>query len=275
VVDAPAARAAGAATVTTVHGFTGGGLRNRLYEWLQRRAIRKCDAVVAVARSLMRNLLRDGAPAERMHLVVNAWRPTAIPLDRNVARHLLGAEPAEFTIGWVGRLSEEKGLDVALRALPALAGVPARLHVIGAGRERCALRAVAEELGVGDRVVWHGAIQNAERLYRAFDAFALSSRTEGSPIVLFEAMSARVPIAATCVGGVPGMVSEREALLVPANDPEALGAALLEICQAPGAALRRANAAHRRLAAEYREGAWVDRYRIVYDAAVTAAAMRS
>jgi glycosyltransferase involved in cell wall biosynthesis len=253
--------------VTTVHGFTGGNFRNRLYEWVQRRAIRRCDAVVAVARSLVRSLLQDGVPADRMHLVINAWRPSVIPLNRDVARQFLGAVEDEFAIGWVGRLSHEKGLDILLRALPSLGSVPFRLHVIGHGRERTALEAIARNIGIDDRIVWHGVIPNAERLFAGFDAFVLSSRTEGTPIVLLEAMAASVPVVATRVGGIPDVVSEREAMLVAGLDPHELATALNTVFADPGAASRRARAAKLRLAAEYRERSWVERYQLVYDAA--------
>lgn len=266
VVDASAARAAGAAVVTTVHGFTGGDLRNRCYEWLQRRSIRRFDAVVAVSRPLAGRLLQDGIPAHRMHLVVNAWQGGA-PLDRAAARHTLGVPDRIFAIGWVGRLSREKGLDVLLRALPALGSLPYALHVIGEGRERPALEALARQLGVAERVIWHGAISNAERLFTGFDTFVLSSRTEGTPLVLFEAMGAEVPIVTTHVGGIPDIVSDREAVLVPAEDPEALAAAVRTIYALPKAAARRVRAARIRLCAEHRIRNWVERYHLVYAAA--------
>ncbi|MEX0912745.1 MAG: glycosyltransferase family 4 protein, partial [Gemmatimonadota bacterium] len=90
VIDAPVARAAGVATVTTVHGFTGGGLRNRLYEWVQRRAFRRFDAVVAVSDRLREELVAAGVAPERVNAVRNAWRPSAPQLPPGEARERLG-----------------------------------------------------------------------------------------------------------------------------------------------------------------------------------------
>ena len=63
VVDGPAARRWGLGTVTTLHGFTGGGPKNRFYEWLQVRAVRRLDAVVAESRPMAERLRAAGVPA--------------------------------------------------------------------------------------------------------------------------------------------------------------------------------------------------------------------
>src|SRR5437879_12795654 len=73
VVDASVARRLGIPVVTTVHGFTGGGWKNRCYEWLQRRAFRRCDAVVAVCRTLVVGLARGGVPRGRLMDVGCVW----------------------------------------------------------------------------------------------------------------------------------------------------------------------------------------------------------
>src|SRR5204863_178583 len=127
-----------------------------------------------------------------------------------------------FRVGWVGRLRPEKGADVLLAALPLLADLPLVVSVVGEGRQRPQLQQSAARLGLGDRVRWLGNVAEAGRLFAGFDVFALSSRTEGTPIVLFEAMAARTPIVASAVGGVPDVVSPREALLIGADDPAAL-----------------------------------------------------
>jgi len=264
VVDAPAARRSGAATVTTVHGFTGGGWKNRLYESLQLRAFRRFDAVVAVSRPLEARLSRAGVPAGRLHLVPNAWAGPADFAERAAARAVLGAPADGPVVGWVGRLTPEKGADVLLRALPLLARPAVAAVVVGEGPEQHALRELAARLGVADRVVWTGGVPRAGRFMRAFDVFVLSSRTEGTPIVLFEAMAAGVPVVATAVGGVPDVVGEGEAALVPPENPGALAAAVHSSLADPARSTRWAAAACRRLAAEFALEPWLDRYEMVY-----------
>ena len=262
------ARRLGHATVTTVHGFTGGGIRNRFYEWLQLRAFRRFDAVVAVARPLGDRLAAAGVPRERLHVIPNAYAAPGPPLGRDAARTILGVPPEGYRLGWAGRLSREKGADVLVEALGLLRDLPIALSVLGTGREAAALAGRAAALGVSERVQWHGTVPDAARLLPAFDCFVLSSRTEGTPMVLFEAMAAGVPVVATAVGGVPDIVSAEEALLVPPESPAALAGAIRAVYADPAAAAARARAARRRLDRDYGVAGWVERYDATYAVAI-------
>lgn len=266
VVDSGVARGFGAATVTTVHGFTGGGWKNRLYEGLQNRAFRRFDAVVCVSAAQLATLARKGIDASRLRLIPNAWSGPE-PVSRAEARAVLGLSDEQPWVGWVGRLTREKGADVLVESLPGLARLRLGISIIGDGPERDRLQRRAAELNVDSMVRWHGGIPEAGRLLSAFDVFVLSSRTEGSPIVLLEAMAAGVPIVATSVGGVPDMVSPAEAILVPPEDPLALAAAVRQSLAEPGAASARGGAARLRLEREFRCEEWVSRYQAVYEAA--------
>lgn len=261
-----AAGRAGVPAVSTVHGFTGGDLKNRLYERLQERALRRFAAVVAVSRPLVDRLADARVPRERIQLVPNAYQPESSLLSRGDARAVLRLpdEPGLFVIGWVGRLSAEKGPDLLLEALARMREPRAHAALIGDGPDRAALEARAGVLGVTGRVHWPGPVARAARSFAAFDCLALSSRTEGTPIVLFEAMAARVPIVAAAVGGVPDVVSDGEALLVPPGDPGALAAALDRTATEPAEAAARASRAAARLGAERGVERWLAAYEAVY-----------
>lgn len=269
VVDAGVVRRLGVPIVTTVHGFTGGSFRNRLYERLQRRAFRRMDAVVAVSRALAERLVRSRTLRNRLYTIPNAWRQVVPPLDPARARALLGVNGSEFHIGWVGRLSDEKGPDIFLDALAFLRDIPLRASIVGEGREGPALAARAKVLRLSDRVLWHGTIPQASRLFTGFDVFVLSSRTEGTPMVLFEAAAAGVPIIAAAVGGVPDMLSADEGVLVAPSDVHALAEAIRCVYSEPRSARERAKMALRRLHDEYSAERWVARYLAVYDDVVT------
>lgn len=268
IIAGAAARALGIPTVSTVHGFTGGDFKNRLYAHLQRRAFRNFDAVVAVARSV-HALLASSIPAARLRLIVNAYDglPRNARAPRNEARAALGIPGGGVRLGWVGRLSHEKGADIAIEALALLGDLPVMLSLVGGGPEEPRLRERAEALGIASRITWHGIVPDAARLYAAFDLLVHSSRTEGTPIVLLEAMAASIPIVATAVGGVPDLLGPREALLVPPDDPAALAAAIRETLRTPQSARQRVHEAAHRLSQHYAVDPWLDGYDRVYRSA--------
>jgi glycosyltransferase involved in cell wall biosynthesis len=264
-----AVRGAGFPVVSTVHGFTGGDLKNRFYEVLQRRALRGMDAVVAVSRPLARELVASGVRSRRMHVVPNAAPPGRDRPSRSDARRTLGIPPDACVIGFVGRLTREKGCDLFLAAMAA---TPARVSasVIGSGREQPTLERAAQEAGLTARIRWHGAVESAGRLLAAFDAVVISSRTEGTPMLLFEAIQAGVPVVAAAVGGIPDVISDAEAILVPPGDTAELARAILRTIDDPGTSAQRVARARARVAAEFSLERWVDQYSAVYQAALEA-----
>jgi glycosyltransferase involved in cell wall biosynthesis len=264
VVDGGVARRVGLPVVSTVHGFTGGDWKNRAYERLQVRAYRRFAAVVAVSRVQVGQLVASGLRPERVHLIPNAWMGGGAARDRAAARRALGLPAEGVVVGWVGRLSPEKGPDVLVRALATPGAPQVRVAVVGGGKMGAAVRAEAVQLGVADRIVWTGPVPGAAALLPAFDLLVLSSRTEGTPIVLFEAMAAGIPVVATRVGGVPDVVGEDGALLVPPGDPAALAAALDACLADPEAAAARVAAARQRLSAAYALDPWLRRYEDLY-----------
>ena len=274
VIGGAAARANRIPTVSTVHGFTGGGFRNRLYEAVQLFALKRSDAVIVVSAPLVRRLAEAGVDPQRIHFVPNGFASADVTLTRSAARHRLGIGTDELVVGWVGRLSREKGADVMLDALTKCDPLW-RLSVIGEGPELDRLRRQASESGIAERVVWHGAVAKAGSLLPAFDAFVLSSRTEGTPISLFEAMNSRVPIVATHVGGVPDVVSSANAILVASEAPQEIATALEEVRRDQLSAVHRSERARARLLQSFSSVAWLAAVELVYRAARTTSANRN
>jgi len=260
--------------VSTVHGFTGARLRIRLDERLQRLILRRADAVIAVSLPLVERLARAGLPRERIHYVPNGFFPIVSGVERAEARARLGIRTSALVACWVGRLSREKGVDVMLDAL-ALSPPSWELAVIGDGPQRDALRRHADRLGISHRVYWNGSVPNAGSMLSAFDAFVLSSRTEGTPITLLEAMHASVPIVATRVGGVPDVVTSAHAILVPSEQPGMIAGALAQIEGDPSGANHRSMLARARLLNSFGSDLWLDAVDAVYRAASARAGGRA
>jgi glycosyltransferase involved in cell wall biosynthesis len=119
-----------------------------------------------------------------------------------------GRHSSQPVVGIVGRLTAIKNHDLFLRAA-ALLRDEARFVVYGDGAERPRLEALAAELGLGERIVFAGTRDVAE-IYPSLDVLALTSRNEGTPLAILEAMAAGVPVAATAVGGVVDLLGEVE-----------------------------------------------------------------
>ena len=263
VIGGLAGRAAGVPVVSTVHGFIGGSRRGRLNEWVQRRALRRADAVIAVSRPLAARLAASGIGKGRVHLIPNAWAPGVPPMTRPAAREALRVPSGAFLIGWVGRLGREKGPDVFVDALERLGDLPVEVSVIGEGREGPALRERTAGWS-GPAVRWHGMLPDASRYLPALDLYVLSSRTEGTPISLLEAVAAGVPAVATGVGGVPDVTGLDGAILVPSGDSAALARAIRQAFTDQHAGRERAARASARLATEFAAGPWLDRHDALY-----------
>lgn len=263
ILDGPVARRLGIPTLSTEHGMSKMGGRTAVYEWLQMRSFRHYAAVAAVSDPIAATLARNGVAPERIHTIANAWSGDMRFLERGDARRALEIHRQATCIGFIGRLIGAKGGDVLLDALARLPG-DVTAAVIGDGPERATLEAQARALGLAERVRFLGEVPDAARFLRAFDAFVLCSRTEGTPIVLFEAMAAGAPLVVTRVGGVPDMVGPGESLSVASEDAPALARALAALLADRDAARRRAERAAARLATQYGIEPWLDAYESLY-----------
>ena len=257
------------ATVTTLHGSSRVGGSSNFHEMLQMLLLRRFDAVIAVSRQLGDQLRRTWVRPERLHVIPNGWSDRIPVSHRSEARRRLNLPAEGVVVGWVGRLIPIKGADVFLRAVQHLAALPLTFSVIGDGSERARLEEFARAEGLSDRVHFHGTVPDAARYISAFDAFVLSSRSEGTPVTLLEAIAAKVPVVVTSVGGVPDVVGPAEAILVPPDDPGALAEAIHFVIQDPAAATRRVEAAVHRLRANFGMERWVDAHDRVYNLIVS------
>lgn len=258
------ARALGIPAVTTLHGFTSTDWKLRLYERLQCRAASRASAAVAVSHGIAERLRRAGTPESRLHLIPNAYAPAERGLRRDEARTQLGLDAQRTYVGWIGRLSHEKGPDVMVEAMSRLTHPDAVLVFIGDGTDRVALEERVRARGLGDRVRFLGVVPDAGLLVRAFDVLALSSRTEGTPMTILEAMAAETPIIATRVGGVPDVLTEHDALLVAPERPDLLASAIATALTDQDAARARATSALARLHSAYAVEPWLLHYEQLY-----------
>ena len=226
IYGAPAARLARAAAIHTKHGSNPGG-RGQLA--LRRAAARLTHAFAAVSdtTTAQARASRDVAPG-KLHTVPNGIRLERYAPDveaRAAARVELGLGDA-WVVGTVGRLDVMKNQAMLVRAMAPILSSRVRLVIIGEGDARPEVEAAVGALAEPRWVVMTGRRMDVPRLVHAFDVFALSSTTEGLPLVVPEAMAAGLPIVTTDVGGLPGVVDDQVTGLVVPVDERALARAL-------------------------------------------------
>lgn len=226
----------GACLVATLHGYTHGSRLMAAYQWLDRKALRRCDAVVLVHHGMLTDPTFASLHRDRLRVIENGL-PDADPDGPAPDAGIIEFCRRGPVVGAVGRLSAEKGFDGLVRALARLPAAT-RLVVLGEGPERARLAGLAASLGAEDRLLMPGFVP-ARSYLPHFDVFALPSHTEGLPISLLEAMAAGRPIVASRVGGIPYVLDDgRAGRLVPPGDEAALVTALSELLGDPSAAGR-------------------------------------
>lgn len=215
------------------HGYTWPDLRARLYNQVDRWSLRSARRVVTVSEPFRHELIKNGVAAERITILHNAIDTDAGFDDHSGAdplRRELGIAGGKKVILIVGRLSREKDHLTLLDAFSQIrqAGrCDAHLIIVGDGPERLRIERRIQALDLVAHVGLTGQQPSAQPYYGLADVAVLSSRSEGSPNALLEAMAAGIPAVATAVGGIPEMVVDGEsALLVPPGDRQSLTRAL-------------------------------------------------
>jgi glycosyltransferase involved in cell wall biosynthesis len=212
------------------HGYTTVSARVRFYQHLDRISLRFATRINTLCQPFARQLAANGARPERIAVLTNTVAPRSPPSQAEIdaLRSALGAGAGDLLILSVGRLSSEKGhinLLNAVLALPQELRQRLRIVFAGDGPERESLTTAA--LPLGDRVIFAGHLPDAWHHYHASDVFVLPSYSEGSPLVMFEAMAAGKPIIASRVGGIPEVLEDgRTAVLVEPGSVPALTEAL-------------------------------------------------
>ena len=213
---------------------------------LQRHAYRCARTVVANSPAAAAQLEREGVPRDRIRVI-----PNGVAIERFTP---VRSARAVRTILTVANLRPEKGHDVLLRAAARLAASHPDLSfvVAGDGPRAAELRAMADRLGVADRVEFLGHVEDVPSLLARADVFVLPSLSEAFPNAAIEAMAAGLPVIASATGGLLDLVDhQRTGVLVPAADPEALAEAIGALAADPAGAARLGAAAREDVAHRY------------------------
>ena len=217
---------------------------------------RLCEAVITISEHdfKLAKRFRIGS-SERRHLIPNA----AASIEK-----LATPQNTPVRLLTIGRLTPVKNQSLMLRAMIHLPD-DVTLTVVGEGSERPALLQLRTELGLEDRVTLYGEVQDVTPFLHAAQIFVLTSRYEGLPISILEAMSAGLPVVSTDVGGIrEAVLPGKTGLLVPRGDLAAMIAGLEQLIDDPEMRCRLGAAGRHHYEAHYKLSRFIGQMTNVY-----------
>lgn len=264
----------------TVHGFDQSSLKGAAFlHSVNAMGAYLCDGLVCVSRPLADYYRRLPLLSGRTHVVPNAiiqdeeLDAEQLRAARTEARQELaqrhGLDPDALWAAVVGRLVPVKNHRLALDAAAALEGRGIQVLMVGGGPLDPELREMARQRNLEGTVIFTGQVEDVERYYQALDLMMLTSHSEGSPMVVLEAMSFGVPVLATAVGGVPDVIRDGDnGLLIPAGDLGACVASLERLLDEEGLGRRLGEIALQMSRTELHASRWAERHIQLYEAAL-------
>jgi len=207
---------------------------------------------IKASRSVFRSVLRKSAAvttvsnwlASEVASIAHGINIDVAPMPVATEKFEPRGEHHQNRFLFAGRLNKQKGLDHLLRAFASMRGV-AMLDVVGEGASAPDLKLLASQLGISDRVAWHGQLKQAElvRFYQSATAVVVPSVDEGLGLVAAEALLCETPVIAFRSGGLIDVIEhERTGILVTPGETSELAAALDRVLESPGAASAMARA---------------------------------
>ncbi len=205
-------------------------------KWLSRLITRLfTDKIIAVAEAAKENIVLEGVYPDYITVVKNGVEPLSPPDPAVLAalREKYQFAESDFVTALVARLHKVKGHEYYIRAAKILKdkGLPIKCFIAGTGDEEENLKQLATELDVTDYVVFAGFVSNVSEIMGMMDLqINASYGTEATSLSLLEGMSLQKPAVVTAFGGNPGVIyPEKNGLLVPIKDSEALAQAMIRI----------------------------------------------
>ncbi len=220
------------------------------------RQLSHVAAVIAPSRELLAATRTMGytGPAHYVSNGVDTDRFSLHADARERLRRAWKVRHDEAVVLLARRLVKKNGVSDFARACRMLSGSRFRIVIAGDGPERVVLDKIFSELDIADRVHFLGAVPNADmpEVYSGADLAVLPSIMEATSIAGLEAMACGLSLVGTDVGGIPDLISDGvTGLLVPANSPDALGAAIRKLVEAPEPRQAFGDAARQKAVAEF------------------------
>ena len=166
------------------------------------------DATIAVSDVVRERLIRWGVPARKITVVPNGLETAALafdPVAREQARGQFGFGPDTYVIGVLGRIDENKRVELTVEAAAPMLGGRCKILIIGRGEHRAQVEAAAARLGVSDHVIFGGFQPDTAAMMAAFDLYVASSVQETFGLAVLEAMASGLPVVYTTCPALDGI----------------------------------------------------------------------
>lgn len=222
--------------IFTVHGYHGDSAEfsYRMSCWFSNRF---ANQVISVCDAEYKTLKELGLNTKKLHLIYNGVSEPSLDAHKStqIAERFNLDPTNQIILGTAARLNEAKGLTYLLKAFATITpdkigNKKLRLAIAGTGELEASLKQEADDLGIGDRVIFTGYQDDLPNLMNLFDIFVLPSLQEACSLACAEAMSQAKPVVGTCVGGIAEQVSDRQTgFIVNPRDPDGLAARLIEL----------------------------------------------
>ena len=220
--------------VHTNHGFINNSIKSKINNHIELLISRffPPDLALLVSKNIENKFLTFGVSGKKIKVLANAIQP-----NLNYIPYLFPPELKDKTfdkriIVYVGRLSFEKGIDLFIEAIPIICDrfQDTVFFIVGDGPMKDMLQNKISKLNIKDRIIFTGFRNDAHSIIAHSDVLVLPSRTEGTPIVLLEAMSFAKPVVAFKVGGVPDVITDKkDGLIISPGDSIAFGKAICNL----------------------------------------------
>ena len=256
--------------VTTIYGWVPATTKLKFLVALDGVIIRYFNRVIASS-DATRKLITDSI-SSRADMIINAVNIDMLDMNKNRGSIMrsLGICPEDIVVTVIARLSDEKGHKYLFKALHELtsdfSGLKLKILVSGSGPLREELEALAEELGINDRVIFTGFHPDINEIYTVSDIIVQPSLSESLPISLLEGMAFGKPAIATDVGSIrEAVIDGKTGLLVKAGDSSALSKALLQLFSNGEERTRMGAAGQRLIADKFSDTTMVKKIEKIYN----------
>ncbi len=263
-----AAQGTGAKWIATQHGWINTDQKLKLYENLDARILKFAMKVIVVTQENLDKLKNNNFKKDRVALVDNGIPIGKFQADRNaLIRAQFNLAPNDIGILIVGRLAEEKGHEIFLKAAAQAVKktANAKFIIVGDGALRQQLEQLVNELKLAPYVGFTGIREDMPAVYASCDILVNASYIEGLPMTILEAMASRLAVIATNVGAVPNVIQDQKnGILIKPGDIDALTAAILQLVEDQNKREQLGQNACDTVCAHYSDALMAEKYKNIY-----------